>query len=336
MPSSQVLCFGESLVDRLGTLGGDPSIDGKFQDCLGGAPSNVACALARLGVNVALIGCLGDDSIANSFLKLFNDRGVNVDALQINHNLPSRIVLVRRDIDGERSFDGFHGDLGKGFADQSINLSSLKNIWSNLSASTKWLLAGTIPLASELSKEALLWTLDNANNQNIKIAIDVNWRPTFWSSKLLSNSPPTEIIKETIKKVLMKASLLKLAKEEAIYFFNTASPLDISNSLPNKPDVIVTDGSRPIKWLMNGFSGEFNTFSPSSVIDTTGAGDSFTAGLISQIIFKDSLPPTFLRTQETISFAAACGALVCSGAGAIEPQPKLSEVKDFLSGKDIN
>ena len=50
----QVLCLGEALVDRLGPPGGDPALDQPVEDRLGGAPANVACALARLGTPVAL------------------------------------------------------------------------------------------------------------------------------------------------------------------------------------------------------------------------------------------------------------------------------------------
>ena len=42
----KVICFGEGLVDRLGPLGGDPEFDLPVDDCLGGAPANVACGLA--------------------------------------------------------------------------------------------------------------------------------------------------------------------------------------------------------------------------------------------------------------------------------------------------
>ncbi|MED5164654.1 MAG: carbohydrate kinase, partial [Cyanobacteriota bacterium] len=39
----EVICLGEALVDRLGPLGGDPAVDQPVENCLGGAPANVAC-----------------------------------------------------------------------------------------------------------------------------------------------------------------------------------------------------------------------------------------------------------------------------------------------------
>jgi fructokinase len=64
-PSPQVLCLGEALVDRLGPPGGDPlsAAPEQCDDRLGGAPANVACALARLGTAAGFLGRLGDDAI---------------------------------------------------------------------------------------------------------------------------------------------------------------------------------------------------------------------------------------------------------------------------------
>ena len=125
----KVICLGEALVDRLGPLGGNPLFDQPVEDCLGGAPANVACGLARLGTQVAFCGRLGDDHIKNRFLQLMNERGVNIDGLQIDSNLSSRIVLVRRDYNGERYFQGFLGDKGIGFSYQFLDLCELKSNW---------------------------------------------------------------------------------------------------------------------------------------------------------------------------------------------------------------
>ena len=54
--SPTFLCLGEALIDRLGPLGGYPAHDLPVSVCLGGAPANVACALAKLGNQVGYIG----------------------------------------------------------------------------------------------------------------------------------------------------------------------------------------------------------------------------------------------------------------------------------------
>ncbi|MDG1059241.1 MAG: PfkB family carbohydrate kinase, partial [Synechococcus sp. cluster3_bin.96] len=89
----RVLCLGEALVDRLGPLGGDPATaaPNSCDDRLGGAPANVACALARLGTPVGLVGRLGEDAIGAAFLELFERRGVDVQGLQSDASRPSRV-----------------------------------------------------------------------------------------------------------------------------------------------------------------------------------------------------------------------------------------------------
>ena len=77
MNTTDIICLGEALVDRLGPIGETNDFDNNFYDCLGGAPANVACGLARLGINVGFIGCLGNDSIGAKLKNLFDSRGVN-------------------------------------------------------------------------------------------------------------------------------------------------------------------------------------------------------------------------------------------------------------------
>ena len=332
MNNSKVICIGEALVDRLGTPGGNPALDKDFDDLLGGAPANVACGLSKLGVDVAFLGSLGNDSIGKEFCDLFTSLGINISGIQLNDELPTRIVLVHRDIKGERSFGGFVGGPNNSFADQKLNLQKIKSIWPSLSKGASWLLLGTIPFASESSRQAVTWVLENARKNNLNIAIDLNWRPTFWDSSLNPDSPPNFETCSFLKPFLEQASLLKLAKEEALWFFNNDNPIDIAESLSNRPSVIVTDGAQPIRWLLGAFSGETKVISSSaSVVDTTGAGDSFTAGIISQLSTHSFYPRNKLEAEKIIRFAAACGALVCGGKGAIDPQPSSSEVEKLLA-----
>ena len=329
MNNSKVICFGEALVDRLGALGGIPSIDRTFHDCLGGAPANVACGLARLGIDVGFIGCVGNDSIGLQFKDLFLARGVNIKGLQVNQAVPTRIVLVQRDSDGERTFGGFLGGPMNVFADQALDLSKLKKVWLELISDASWLVMGTIPLAFEGTREIAIWTIDQAVKNGIKIAIDLNWRPTFWDPSAPPNSLPSKEVSSLIRSTLDSASLLKLSKEEALWFFNSEDPVEIAESLRERPNVIITDGSNPIKWILYGFVGMTSALSPKIVVDTTGAGDSFMAGIMSQVL-SFSKPNSLSEANSMIEFSAACGAFVCKAAGAIAPQPNYSEIEEFL------
>ncbi len=326
----EVICLGEALVDRLGPLGGDPAIDRPVLDCLGGAPANVACALARLRTQTAFVGRLGNDSIGERFRSLMMLRGIHLAGLQRDDVFPSRIVLVRRTLNGERIFQGFLMEQSVAFADQLLDINKLSKAWHLFAEKARWLLVGTIPLATPSSAEALLWAVNHSLQQGLKIALDVNWRPTFWNPSLPPDQGPNLTARETIAPILESASLIKLAKEEALWFFNCCDPRQIASSLPNKPDVVVTNGSKPVTWFIAGCSGEMSIIPPSKVVDTTGAGDAFTAGLIHKLLLMDPSYGEAQQVLEIVRFAAACGALVCAGAGAIDPQPSQEEVLRFL------
>ena len=331
MKSVKVISIGEALIDRLGPLGGDPSIDLPFTDCFGGAPANVACALSRLGVDVSFLGSLGNDIFGRNFKNLLIQRGINTAGLQQDEVRPTRIVLVRRNPDGERFFEGFAGDKGLGFADQAISREQIIKDWPLVSDNAKWLIAGTIPLASEISSEAFFWCIEKALRNGIKIALDLNWRPTFWRKNVSTSLSPTLKEKKEIISILENVSLIKLAKEEAQLFFNTTNPIKISSFLPNSPAVIVTDGSNPVSWLINNHSGNLLPISIPSVVDTTGAGDAFTAGLIYKLLSLELNTISEQEAEEIIQFGIACGAHVCQGVGAIDSQPYLKDLDTLLS-----
>ncbi|WP_353292033.1 carbohydrate kinase [Synechococcus sp. M16CYN] len=314
LKTKTILCLGEALVDRLGPLGGDPSQDRPVNDQLGGAPANVACGLARLGTPVVFAGRLGLDPIGDAFCQLFDERHIDTTCLQRDQQRPSRIVLVRRSLKGERLFQGFINNWGLGFADQALTKQALPRV--------SWLLIGTIPLASPASASALRAALQEMRCRDTAIALDVNWRPTFWNTTADPAAGPQPEQISLISPLLQQASLIKLAREEALWFFSTDRPTVISRALPRHPDVVVTDGAKPIHWFLNGVTGMQPAFRPKQVVDTTGAGDAFMAGLL----HRWQSPPT-----ERVRFAAACGALVCGGTGAIDPQPTDNEVGLFLN-----
>ena len=311
-----VVCLGEALIDRLGPPGGDPAIDAPVDDRLGGAPANVACGLARLGTDVAFLGRLGADAIGDRFATLFRLRGIDVGAVQWDAQRPSRIVLVRRGADGERQFQGFAGDQGRGFADQALTSVELPK-------RARWLLTGTLPLAANASADSLRGAVAQAKARGIALALDVNWRPTFWDSAAHPEAGPSQQAIELIRPLLEQAALIKLAREEALWFFKIDDPAAIRAALPQRPDVVITDGSAPVRWCLEDQAGVQPALHPGQLVDTTGAGDAFTAGLLHR---------WSARPAERVRFAAACGALVCGGAGGIDPQPTEAQAEAFLGG----
>ena len=109
----------------------------------------------------------------------------------------------------------------------------------------------------------------------------------------------------------------------------SVNPSLISQQLSNRPDVIITDGKNPVSWYINGLQGITETPTSQKIVDTTGAGDAFLAGLISKLI-SSGYPSNELEIEDCIKFAGVCGLLTCLGEGAIEQQPHYEKVNKFL------
>ena len=327
MKKNKVVCVGEALIDRIR----NKSNQG-FTDFLGGAPANVACGLKKLKIDSVFIGMLGSDDFGKKFITEFNELGVNLDFLHLDNNSSTRVVNVDRDQFGDRFFSGFEPISHNCFSDEALSLKLIKKELANLKKiflETKYLVSGTNVLASPTSAETIFFLLEQANKFEVKVIIDLNWREVFWDYSSFSSEISKAARVNLIKNFLNHANVLKLAKEEATLFFEDENPLLISQQLSNRPDVIITDGKNPVLWSINGFQGITETPTSQKIVDTTGAGDAFLAGLISKLI-SSGYPSNELEIEDCIKFAGVCGLLTCLGEGAIEQQPYYKNVKKFL------
>ena len=327
MKKTKVVCVGEALIDRIKNIS-----NRGFKDFLGGAPANVACALKRLSIDSLFIGRLGCDDFGKKFIVKFDELGVNLDFLQLDNNLSTRLVNVDRDKFGDRFFSGFESNSHSLFADEALSKKLIEKELLSLEKfflQTKYLVTGTIMLASPKSADTIFFLIQQAIKYEVKIIIDLNWREVFWDYSQYSSEISKKDRINLIKKFLNHADFLKLAKEEAIMFFENDNPCFISKQLEKKPDVIVTDGKNPVSWFVNGFEGTTKIQSSHIIVDTTGAGDAFLAGLISQLV-SSGYPSNELEIEFYIKFASVCGLLTCLGEGAIEQQPNYEKVNKFL------
>jgi fructokinase len=131
-----------------------------------------------------------------------------------------------------------------------------------------------------------------------------------------------------MRPLLAAAALIKLAAEEAQWLFSSRDPAQIRAALPQQPAVVVTDGGAQVAWCFGSSRGVMPAY-PVAVVDSTGAGDAFLAGLLHQLCGAPQL--LHGNSAEAVRFASACGALVCGGAGAIDPQPTQEQVEAFLA-----
>ena len=330
MKKTKVVCIGEALIDRIKNKSNE-----EFTDFLGGAPANVAFALRKLQIDSTFIGRLGNDEFGKKFVEKFKELEVNINFLQLDNKLPTRIVEVNRDKSGDRYFSGFDTSINRVFADDALDRNEIKKDMKSLEKlflKTKYFVCGTIILSSAISAESIHFLLNVANKFDVKIIIDLNWREVFWNYSTFSSEASKKQRINIIKNFLNYAHILKLAKEEAILFFENENPLEISEKLLNRPDVIITDGENPILWFINGVQGTTKVLRSLKIIDTTGAGDAFLAGLISKLLSFD-YPSNKSEIQNCVRFASVCGLLTCLGEGAIEQQPDYSKVNRFLGSQ---
>ena len=189
MRKTKIICIGEALIDRIR----NKSNKG-FKDYFGGAPANVACALRKLKIDSAFIGCLGRDDYGKKFITQFNKLDVNLDYLQLDNDSSTRVVNVDRDQFGDRFFSGFEESSHSCFADEVLSKKYIQKEILNLEESfleTKYLVTGTILLSSPISAETIFFILEQAKKFEVKIVIDLNWREVFWAVSYTHLTLPT-------------------------------------------------------------------------------------------------------------------------------------------------
>lgn len=320
MDNLHVLCLGEILWDCLADQA-TASLEQvqTWTRYVGGAPANVAAALVKLGTAAGFVGCVGTDELGQTLVEVMQTLGVNTMGIQHDPLAPTRQVEVLRLPGGHQQFARFRGGITTDFADTHLQADLLP---IELFERAEFLVLGTLELAYPDTKAAIESALSLADQHFLKVFVDVNWRPIFW--------PDPEAAKSTIYPLLNQADFLKLTVEEAEWLFDTADPKTIAYETGDLEGVFVTAGASGCTYFLNDHQGAVPAF-PVEVEDTTGAGDSFVAGLIHALRrhgIQALNDPQIARSIAT--YANAVAALTTTRVGAITGQPTAAEVEAFL------
>jgi fructokinase len=324
-----VICLGETLIDLLADrLGLSLAEVDSWTPYPGGAPTNVACGLLKLGTPTALIGCLGSDEVGDNLTQLLTEIGVDLTSLSPHPTAPTRQIYVTRSIDGDRTFAGFIHDIPTDrFADAFL---TADRVAESLFTTAKLLAIGTISLAYPDSYQATYRALELADKYRLQVFVDVNWRSVFWDD--------LDRAKSEIYRVLERADFIKMSDEEAQWLYGTIEPQIVHQQLPNSQGIFITAGAKGCNYLLADRVGFVPSFDVPA-IDTTGAGDSFVAACIDRLV---RLGTEGIQTAEMatdlVRYASAAGALTTLAPGAIAAQPTQAEVMNFLAttGDRIN
>ncbi len=318
---STVCCFGEALIDFHGTPSGSAPV---FTAHPGGAPANVAVAVARLGGEAAFVGMFGRDMFGNLLLRELAAAGVDITRARRTDAANTALAFVSHTSDGERDFSFYRppsADLL--FRDSDFDAS--------IFASGTIFHAGSCSMSEPDSAAVTLQGMTHARKAGALVSYDMNLRPPLWP-RGVDPAP-------TIWRALELADFVKLSAEELAFLAASADSEDAVFARlwgANAKLVVVTDGRRAARWFTTHARGDRPTF-PVRAVDTTGAGDAFVGGCLYQFAKAGLAAATFQsfvadtdRLDATLRFAAACGALAVARAGSFAAMPALAEVEVFL------
>lgn len=272
----------------------------------GGAPANFACHAAILGGDVSMVSAVGDDPRGHSSIDILQSYGVDVSLIQTCPAAATGTVGIKLDEKGKPAFTihehsawdqlAWNGDLGTQL----------------LKADAVYF--GTLGQRSHVSRATIRRALRAVSN--VPRVLDINLRPPFFDATL---------IRESIE----LASILKLSDEE-LATVSDACGIQSGGSSAAQPDQILQlleQKNLDLVIMTRGADGATLATPhgiveqpgiPTNVIDTVGAGDSFTAAFLLGLLRGDS-------HEVNLRNACTVAAGVCAHAGAVPDRGSVGE-----------
>ena len=307
--SSEIVVLGDINADIIGRVKSWPE---PGQECLaerlelhcGGVGANCALALRRWGVSVQLIGCVGEDDFGRSLLKTLAARGVNVSCVRQTANAMTGMLYINVTPDGQRTFFGSRG------ANQLLG--RLGKSHSNPFERAR---------AASLMGYSFLNAGSEAVAQQIIAAVHRN---DGWVS-LDAGMEPSKKIPRKILRAARSVDLFFVSDEEAATLTGYRKPKKAFDCLLDLgiPSVIMKLGKRGCLIVNDGKARQVPSFSIRAV-DSTGAGDAFTAAFLQAQLRR------WPRAEAALA-ANAAGAAAASVVGAGERLPTRQRMVRVLS-----
>jgi len=306
-----VVSLGELLIDFVamehGVSVGDAS---GFKKAPGGAPANVAVAVARLGHASAFLGQVGDDPFGHYLADVLAADHIDISGLRFSQEARTALAFVSLRADGERSFMFYRhpsADMLMRPEDVAVDVLKGKQIFH----------FGSITMIKEPSRSATLKAAEAARAAGLFISYDPNLRLALWAD--------ADAARDGMLAGFDYATIVKVSEEEVEFLTGSS---DITSLWRDSIQLIaVTQGAegatiytRSSKQYVAGFKIQ--------AVDTTGAGDAFVAGMLVGILEHKADYTEHL--EQIIRFANAVGALTTTQLGAIPALPSRAAVEQFM------
>lgn len=306
---SKVLCLGTVAMDIVLETQMLPQNDGfalidAERLVPGGSSANVAIALNRMGVEVYQAGQIGDDNLGNVFHKDLELNGVHTEYLVVKKGGTTLHTYIITAPMGKHCIFANLGD--------SVNSLSPEDLPSNV-------LDGITCFYTDMfSPRASLWVAKKARQKGIPVIYNMQCVPSFMAACGVS--------REEIEEMLSLCTIFISGPGGYREMTRTDEPIlamkKLQKSFCIEDGLIYTAGDDGAYWLKGEkiLTQKSFTIEP---VDTTGAGDCFTAGIIFDFYCRQRLP------EEVLLFATGAAALKCITKGP-RSTADLAVIQDFI------
>lgn len=309
---SKVVCIGESLADFLPT-------DDKFsfKAMAGGAPANVCGGVAKLGGDAYYLGKLSTDFFGEFLLEKMKICNIKLDYLKRTSAHKTGLAFVILSDDGDRKFSIYHDNT----ADMMLDPNEIENVFNRGDI----LHFCSVGLIESPTKYAHHKAIDFARTVGALVSFDINVRLSLWKDE--------NLCKSAIIEFLPLADIIKISEDELEFLYDGTEVDAVAKLLEcatNAKLVFLTKG----KLGVSVYDSQLNNFSLPAVdvkvVDTTGAGDCFSSGIIYEIL-TNKVELDLKSIKDATIFASYCSGVIISRKGAMESMPTLDEVKKLMS-----
>jgi fructokinase len=310
----KILCIGEALIDMICTDKGKSLSDGNnFLKKAGGAPTNVAAAIAALGGNVELLAKVGIDPFGKHLIDVMQEFNVSTKWILQDPEYFTTFAFVSLMESGERDFYFNRG------ADGQLSVKDIEPIdLKEFSIVHFGSATGFLPGPLQAAYQGLL---QQCLQNEVFISFDPNYRHLLFQNN-------TQTFIDQSWNFLNSCHFYKVSDEEAMLITGRATLTDAVDTLLQKTTAVfaITLGK---DGTMLGINGETVIVPsiPVKPVDTTGAGDAFVGAVLYQLS-SFTLPQiqklSINNWKEIILNANKAGARTCEYMGAMEAFKHLS------------